>query len=149
MDEAKNTILVCIDFSDVTTGVLEEAKRLAGAFSCRLVLLHVCMPEPEFVSYDPGPEYIREDFAHRCREAHKKAQELQAGLEAERIPAEALVVQGTVVEKIVEKADPAGTRMIVMGSHGHGALYELLVGSATEGVLRRARVPVLVVPVDR
>ena len=36
-----------------------------------------------------------------------------------------------------------------MGSHGHGAIYELLVGSVTEGVLRKARCPVLVVPSER
>jgi len=36
--------------------------------------------------------------------------------------------------------------MIVMGSHGHGALYELLVGSITQGVLKAAKCPVVVVP---
>ncbi|MEO8353471.1 MAG: universal stress protein, partial [Chthoniobacteraceae bacterium] len=39
-----------------------------------------------------------------------------------------------------------GADMIVMGSHGHGSFYELLVGSVTSGVLRDARCPVLVVP---
>jgi len=40
-----------------------------------------------------------------------------------------------------QKAD-----MIVMGSHGHGALHHLLTGSVTEGVLKAATCPVLVVP---
>jgi nucleotide-binding universal stress UspA family protein len=34
----------------------------------------------------------------------------------------------------------------VMGSHGHGSVYNLLVGSVTEGVLKAARRPVLLVP---
>jgi len=34
----------------------------------------------------------------------------------------------------------------VMGSHGHGAVYNLLVGSVTAGVLKSAKCPVLVVP---
>jgi nucleotide-binding universal stress UspA family protein len=33
-----------------------------------------------------------------------------------------------------------------MGSHGHGALFEFLVGSVTNGVLKSAKCPVLVVP---
>ncbi len=35
--------------------------------------------------------------------------------------------------------------LIVMGRHGHGAMYHLLVGSATEGVLKHATRPVLLV----
>jgi nucleotide-binding universal stress UspA family protein len=34
----------------------------------------------------------------------------------------------------------------VVGSHGHGSLYNLLVGSVAEGVIRHAGVPVVVVP---
>jgi nucleotide-binding universal stress UspA family protein len=36
--------------------------------------------------------------------------------------------------------------LIVVGSHGHGAMYQLLVGSISEGVLRRSNRPVLVIP---
>ena len=35
---------------------------------------------------------------------------------------------------------------IVMGSHGHTALYDLLVGSTTHGVLMRAGCPVVITP---
>jgi nucleotide-binding universal stress UspA family protein len=33
-----------------------------------------------------------------------------------------------------------------MGTHGHGAMYNLLVGSVTEGVLKQSTRPVLLVP---
>jgi nucleotide-binding universal stress UspA family protein len=36
--------------------------------------------------------------------------------------------------------------LVVVGSHGHGALYNLLVGSVAEGVIRHSTVPVVVVP---
>ena len=48
----------------------------------------------------------------------------------------------TVLDQIV-RLDPA---MIIMGSHGHGALYYLIAGSVTEGVIRHASRPVLVIP---
>ena len=35
--------------------------------------------------------------------------------------------------------------MIVVGSHGHGALYHLLLGSVSEGIIRKTTCPVLVV----
>ncbi len=35
---------------------------------------------------------------------------------------------------------------LVIGSHGHGRLFELVLGSVTAGVVRDARIPVVVVP---
>jgi len=37
----------------------------------------------------------------------------------------------------------------VMGTHGHGAMYNLLVGGVTKGVLKRSTRPVLLVPGPR
>ena len=41
---------------------------------------------------------------------------------------------GAVAEEILNQADELNADMIVMGTHGHGAVYNLLVGSATKGV---------------
>jgi nucleotide-binding universal stress UspA family protein len=51
-----------------------------------------------------------------------------------------------VAEEILNQADALNADLIVMGRHGHGAMYHLLMGSATEGVLRHATRPVLLVP---
>jgi len=48
---------------------------------------------------------------------------------------------GAVVEEILREADAIKPDLIVMGRHGHGAMYNLLVGSVTEGVLKAAAVP--------
>jgi nucleotide-binding universal stress UspA family protein len=34
----------------------------------------------------------------------------------------------------------------MLGSHGHGALFHLLIGSVSEGVIRQASCPVIIVP---
>jgi nucleotide-binding universal stress UspA family protein len=52
------------------------------------------------------------------------------------------------VESIVAEAQRLNADMIVVGSHHHGALYNLVVGSVTGDVLKRAKCPVLVVPND-
>lgn len=51
------------------------------------------------------------------------------------------------VPTIIAQANALKAAYIVIGSHGHGAVYDLVVGSTTQGVLRKARCPVLVVPV--
>ncbi|MGL5938967.1 MAG: universal stress protein, partial [Waterburya sp.] len=39
--------------------------------------------------------------------------------------------------------------MIVLGSHGHGAVYRTLVGSVSEGIIHKASCPVLIVPAKK
>jgi nucleotide-binding universal stress UspA family protein len=53
---------------------------------------------------------------------------------------------GAVAEEILNQADVLNADLIVMGRHGHGAMYNLLVGSATKGVLKHSTRPVLLVP---
>ncbi len=53
---------------------------------------------------------------------------------------------GTVVEEVLQTATEISADLIVMGSHGHGSVYNLLVGSVTEGILKASRRPVLLVP---
>jgi Zn-dependent M28 family amino/carboxypeptidase len=45
-----------------------------------------------------------------------------------------------------EWAEKHDADFIVMGSHGHTAFYDLLVGSTTHGVLMRSKCPVVIVP---
>jgi len=54
---------------------------------------------------------------------------------------------GDPVTEILARA--RGASFVVMGSHGHGAMYDLLVGSTAQGVLRKAPCPVLIVPPAR
>ena len=140
------TILVPVDFSDVTSRVTDTAVRMAKGFSARLILLHVAPPEPEFIGYDPGPQSVRNSVARELVEEHKHIHAIDHALEAEGLKVTSLVIQGYAVEKIIDESKKHHVDLIVMGSHGHGLLHTLLVGSVTEGVLRNATCPVLVVP---
>ena len=40
----------------------------------------------------------------------------------------------------------SGADFVVLGSHGHGVIASLLLGSVAEGMVRKAGVPTLVVP---
>lgn len=143
-----NTILVPVDFSDVTHRVLDTARSMSRAFSARLVLLHVSEPEPDFIGFEPGPMAVRTAVAHDFRKEHQKLEELSAMVAVDGFQVLALHVQGPLVEKILDEAEKHHADAIVMGSHGHGALFEFLVGSVTSGVLRAARAPVVVVPAN-
>ena len=53
---------------------------------------------------------------------------------------------GLLLETVLDQISNLDPEVIIMGSHGHGALYHLFVGSVTEGVIRHAKRPVLVIP---
>jgi nucleotide-binding universal stress UspA family protein len=141
-----NKILVALDFSDISDRLVTTAATMARAFGAQLVLLHVSEPEPDFVGFDTGPLVVRSAVARDFRAEHQQldsARALAAGTGIETI---ALHIQGGLVEKILSQAETHEAELIVIGSHGHGALYDLLVGGVASGVLRGAKCPVLIVP---
>ncbi|NTU50261.1 MAG: universal stress protein [Desulfobulbaceae bacterium] len=139
-------ILVAIDFSTVTDKLLAEAIRLAKAFGSALLLIHVSAPEPSFVGNDAGPQQFRDRRAKELREEHHTLERYRKEIEAQGIAVKALLVQGPTLETLLEQADSINADVIIAGSHGHGALHHLLVGSVSEGLLRKAKCPVLLVP---
>jgi len=142
------SVLAAVDFSEVTGAVVAQAGRMALAFKVPVTLLHVVQPEPDFVGFEPGPEVVRQavarDFVRERERLHTLRDELRPRLSG--LECNALQVQGPTAEKILEEADRLHAGWIVLGSHGHGALYHLLVGSVAEAVLRKAKVPVVIIP---
>lgn len=141
------TILVPVDFSDVSEKVIETAARVGAAFGSKVILVHIAEPEPEFVGYDPGPLTVRVAVATDIHADQRRLEALKQKLGAADVLA--LHVQGSTPEEILKLAREHGADLIVMGSHGHGALYHLFVGSVANAVLKDATCPVMVVPSHR
>jgi len=142
-------ILVPIDFSDCAKTVLETAARLAEAFDGKLWVVHVAAPDPDFVGFEVGPQTVRDQRARDLREEHRLLQAEADALRDRGIEATALLLEGPTVEKILEEAERLDVDGIVIGSHGHGAAYRLLLGSVSESILRHTRVPLTIVPCSR
>lgn len=143
--EVKN-ILCPIDFSDVTGKVIDEAAKLARVFSCKLFLLHVAAPDPDFVGYSVGPQHERDWRSLTLHKEHSYIQTKAKKLENEGIRVTPLLVQGVAVDKILNKTDKFDIDMVVMGTHGHGVLHSVFVGSVSKGVIKHTKCPVLLVP---
>jgi nucleotide-binding universal stress UspA family protein len=57
-----------------------------------------------------------------------------------------LIVVGATAATVLAEAERLQVGWIVVGSHGHGALHHLLLGSVAEELIRKADRPVVVVP---
>lgn len=141
-----NNILAAIDFSDVTPLVIEKAAELAKSFNCQLWLIHIAAPDPDFVGYGTGPQCERDWRAKTLRKEHRYLQDKALELDQDGVAVTPLLVQGATIKTILQEAIKLKSDMIVIGSHGHGALYKTLVGSVSEGVIRQASCPVVVIP---
>jgi len=145
------TVLACVDFSDTSIPVLDEAARLADALGARIALLYVQPMEAEYIGIDVG--YVTHvpatGAAVQDRPAFGQLQQAARRLEAPGRTVETAFHEGQVVDAIIEEAEARDADVLVLGSHGHGALYHLLMGSVTESVLRQIKRPVLVVPAPK
>ncbi len=142
-------LLVATDFSPQTRKVLDVAKRLALALDASLCVLHVAAPEPAFKTYTAGERQDRDETAAEYRQEHRLVQEAAGAMRDAGIEARALMVQGPPAKVIVGEADKLDADLIILGSHGFGAVFKMLLGSVSSAVLKKADRPVLIVPADR
>jgi nucleotide-binding universal stress UspA family protein len=140
-------ILVAVDLSGASPKILHYVKTLALNFSANVCLLYAEKPDLGFVGFGPGrPESVLDEVTDKFEKKRKELQDEADKLQSSGIDAKALLVQGAAVEVILDEAGKLKADLIVVGSHGHGAVYHLMVGSVSEGVLHRSTCPVLVVP---
>ncbi|HEX5790381.1 MAG TPA: universal stress protein [Luteolibacter sp.] len=143
------TIVAAVDFSNSTPGVIEQACLLASAFSCDLHLLHVIEPEPSYTAYGFTPNEFPALHAYQQeakRRAESKLNDLLTQTKIKLPATKAHVLEGSPLRCIADHVGEIKADLLVLGSHGHGAIASLLLGSVAEGMVRRALVPTLVVP---
>lgn len=140
------TILAAIDFSDVTSKVVAHAADLAVASGAKLHVVHAAAPNPDFVGFEAGPQNERDFRAETLSQERAKLEAIASELKASGILTSSALRQGPTAETLLKEARDCGAECIVMGSHGHGALYNLVAGSSTTDLLKRTTIPVLVVP---
>jgi nucleotide-binding universal stress UspA family protein len=138
-------ILIATDFSEHARVALRYAAALAGAFESEIVLCHVLESAQLLAQLPPtGEAYFPPDLLQQ-EEAHSRA-------ECERLAAESgarkiryTVRQGSPFVEIVAAAREEQADLLVVGTHGRGAIAHMLLGSVAERIVRKAPCPVLTV----
>ena len=140
------TILAPVDFSSATGRIVSEAVALARSFEGRVALVHVSEPTAGLLDYGVVAIAVAQVNEAVEKRAKDRLHEMEKQLEAEGVSVTSIHVTGIPVPEIIEQANTLSADYIVIGTHGHTAFYDLLVGSTAHGVLKRAKCPVVVVP---
>jgi nucleotide-binding universal stress UspA family protein len=141
-------ILLAIDFNNSEKVLMDQAKEWAKAFEAKVWMLHVAAPEPEFVGFGVGPQYIRDTMAEELKKEHKMLFEYANQLKDEGIDADGLLIKGATTDMIMEEAEKLNIDLIITGHHDHGFLYKLFFGSVASSVIRKSKIPVLLIPLE-
>lgn len=141
-------ILLATDGSTASDAATRKAIGLARAHGARLTAIYVVDPYPYLGIGQANPlgfqAYIQAAHAHAGKALARVAELADDGGPPLSVETR-LVEEATAAHGIAQTAQDEHADLIVVGSHGHGALRKLVLGSVTTRVLAEAHVPVLVV----
>jgi nucleotide-binding universal stress UspA family protein len=134
-------LLLATDLSEASSSATEQAFELASRLGATLLIVSVIDPGSLLL---PGGR-----FRARIDQVRDRREQLaQALVERGRqlgIEVSFLVWTGDPGDQIVSAAEAEHVDMVLVGSHGRGAVGRLFLGSVSEHVVRNAPCPVLVV----
>ncbi len=137
-------ILIAIDGSHYGDAALDYVLKHLTQFgeSPELALIHVALAAPPRAAGAVGAEILESYYRHEhdTALAPARARLATAGLQASEIR-----VVGSPGRSIAQHASDGRFDLVVMGSHGHGALAGLVMGSTVSTVLAACKVPLLIV----
>ena len=158
-------ILYATDLSETAVHAFSYAVSLANLYSASITMLHVLaeFPGEKFITnmidtetwkqikerhYDEVRDKLigkrRDGMA--LREVLKAFSEGAKAVSAEPFDTDEILVKtGTPAEVILDTARERECDLIVLGTHGHGAITDALIGSTAKRVVRGSTIPVLVV----
>lgn len=143
-------------------GVLAAGREMAGEFRAEIHLVHVRefaavpifpaatigypgMGMPEIGGLAGGPAELVNPIMPNEKETNR-LEVLREEMLRQGLNVTAHEREGGVADEILQVAREISADLIVMGSHGHGAVYNLLVGSVTAGVMKAGKCPILLIP---
>lgn len=138
-------ILVPTDFSETSAKAVNYGLELCSKFGAELHLHHAYEVTP--IMYGEGGGAPSQSATGLKAAAVTSLEELQLK-HADNVDVVRSVTEGKPFVEIVRYAKEHNIDLIVIGTHGQGAISHLLIGSVAENVVRKAACPVLVVRDD-
>jgi manganese transport protein len=128
---------VGLEHSDGDGEIVSAAVSLANLYKAKLTLLHVVETPGAIVLPETGDLHTREDYAY--------VEELAREIEREDLPVETWLHAGNPADQITRAIQELGLDMLVLGSHGHKGVQDLVFGQTVNSLRHAISIPVLIV----
>jgi nucleotide-binding universal stress UspA family protein len=141
-------MLVAIDFKGNEQQVIDKAYEFAKAFKAKIWLIHIAAPNPDYVGFEAGPQYIRDNRATQLKKEHKLLETYSDNLENKGVKAEGLLVQGVTIDMIIEESKKLDIDLIIAGHSERSFLYKAIFGRISRKIIKESNIPTLIVPIN-
>ncbi len=158
-------ILYATDLSETAKKAARYALSLANEYGAELTVINVVPDLVEEMSAGMGydlashfgqdklssfyEEGLEESKKAMIERVHSVLHEAGSELENCTVQPKVEVKVGHPVRKIVEMATEGGYDLVVLGTHGHSMLDDLLLGSVARGVVKKCPMPVMTVRLEK
>lgn len=152
-DNKMKNILIALDYGLSARLVAEKGYELAKSMNARITLLHVVADESYYSSLDSTPfvGFYGHDFfnlegnENLIQSSLNFLNKIKHHLKDESI--HVLAEQGDFATVILDTATKQHANIIVLGSHSKNWLERTIMGSVTENVLTKTKIPMFIIPV--
>lgn len=145
-------VLITLDYNPNSEKVVNKGKELAQLMGAEICLLHVLadvnyygMQYEPFMGYEgyafPVDFRIQEEFVKVAKDYLDKT---ATHLGTENVSTH--LAEGDTAKSILDYAESWRADVIVMGTHSHGTLEKIFLGTVASSVLEHTKIPVYMVP---
>ncbi|QQX76272.1 MULTISPECIES: universal stress protein [Aequorivita] len=148
-------VLITLDYNPNSEKVVNKGKELAQLMNAEICLLHVLADVRYYgMQYEPFMGYEGYAFPvdFRIQEEFVKVAQDYLDKTATHIGKENItthLAEGDTAKRILEYAEEWRVDVIVMGTHSHGTLEKIFLGTVASSVLEHTKIPVYMVPTGK
>lgn len=160
-------ILYTTDLSEYARKAFAYAVSMANKYDAGITILHTVIDEPNIYSNAFG--YVGKEKWESIKKAHiDEARDVLIAKKRQHVPLkemlshfaedaktkfedkpfvmdEIVIARGNPVDEIIRHSEETNCDIIIMGSHGHSGILDAVIGSISQKVVKKSKIPVLLV----
>ncbi|MDC7233168.1 MAG: universal stress protein [Spirochaetales bacterium] len=137
-------ILVCLDFTEISSSVVEEACSFAVKTGAALKLIYVSPYRGKASSHVVANQ--KDDISLKMIKENKKMEKFEHICKDKGAEVDTSILSGGVSEAICKSAREFDPNFVIIGSHTTNAATHMIKGSVGADLLKKLKIPVLLVP---
>ena len=142
-------IIVAISQAKDAQKLISQAVKIAQDTGGKLWIVHVTEADPDdFLAREAGPQYVYDKRAENRQNARIFVDEKAKSINELGIPAEGIVIQGSVAKTIKETVDKYNIDLILAGHRKKDFLYNLFTANRKRDLVDELNIPLLAVPLQ-